>query len=77
MDLVMIMGFLVSEVQFNKVLEYMEIGKGEVEFVVGGRWLIDGALVRGWFFESIIFDYVVLGARIVQEEIFGSVLSVI
>jgi 1-pyrroline-5-carboxylate dehydrogenase len=66
-------GPVVSASQFEKVLEYVEIGKGEAELVNGGR-----ALDReGYFIEPTIFSEVTPEARIAQEEIFGPVLAVI
>ena len=71
------MGPSVSESQLTKVLEYMEIGKGEATLVCGGGRLTDGALAKGFFPAPTIFDHVDPAARIAQEEIFGPVLTVI
>jgi 1-pyrroline-5-carboxylate dehydrogenase len=66
-------GPVVSASQFEKVLEYIEVGKSEAKLVHGGR-----ALDReGYFMEPTIFSDVAADARIAQEEIFGPVLSVI
>jgi 1-pyrroline-5-carboxylate dehydrogenase len=66
-------GPVASESQFEKVLEYVEVGKGEAELVLGGR-----ALDReGYFIEPTIFAGVSPEARIAQEEIFGPVLAII
>jgi 1-pyrroline-5-carboxylate dehydrogenase len=66
-------GPVVSASQFDKVLEYIKIGKGEGKLVLGGS-----ALDReGYFIEPTIFGDVAPEARIAQEEIFGPVLAVI
>ncbi len=67
----------VDENQFNKVQEYLEIGKREAKLVCGGQRLSGGAYDRGLFTAPTIFDHVPANARIAQEEIFGPVLSVI
>ena len=68
------MGPLVSEEHFEKVTNYLEVGRTEVgEPLVGGE-----ALDRdGYFVEPTVFDGVDNTMRIAQEEIFGPVLSVI
>ncbi|HEV2492113.1 MAG TPA: aldehyde dehydrogenase family protein [Terriglobia bacterium] len=71
----------VDESQFNKVQEYLEIGKHEAgSLVCGGKPLrgtADSALDHGYFTPPTIFDHVQPGARVAQEEIFGPVLSLI
>lgn len=71
------MGPSVSEPQLEKVLSYMEIGKGEATLVAGGHRLTQGSLARGYFPAPTLFDHVKPGSRIATEEIFGPVLSVI
>ncbi|NHN42947.1 aldehyde dehydrogenase family protein [Halorubellus sp. JP-L1] len=68
------MGPLVSEEHFEKVTDYLEIGREEAgEPLVGGE-----ALDRdGYFVEPTVFTGVDNDMRIAQEEIFGPVLSVI
>lgn len=67
-------GPLVSQDQYEKVLNYIEIGREEVgEPIVGG----DMADETGYFIRPTIFDNVQNDMRIAQEEIFGPVLSVI
>ncbi|MFC6954206.1 aldehyde dehydrogenase family protein [Halorubellus litoreus] len=68
------MGPLVSEEHFEKVTNYLEIGRAEAgEPLVGGD-----ALDRdGYFVEPTVFTGVDNDMRIAQEEIFGPVLSVI
>lgn len=68
----------VDEAQFNKVLEYLEMGKREAGSVLcGGERLRGGAYDDGYFVAPTIFDRVPADARVAQEEIFGPVLSVI
>ncbi|HUP20500.1 MAG TPA: L-glutamate gamma-semialdehyde dehydrogenase, partial [Gemmatimonadota bacterium] len=67
------MGPVVSRSQFDKVKEYIEIGKSEGLLALGGR--ADAS--RGFYVQPTIFAGVAPGARIAQEEIFGPVLAVI
>jgi aldehyde dehydrogenase (NAD+) len=66
----------VDEAQYKKVLEYIEVGKGEAKLVCGGG-PAGGADQKGYFIAPTIFDHVAQSARIAQEEIFGPVLVVI
>src|SRR5439155_23357955 len=59
--------------QFAKVGTYLDVGREEGRLVFGGG--TDDS--HGWFVEPTIFDEVVAGARIAQEEIFGPVLGVL
>lgn len=71
------MGPVVSEIQMNKVLDYIEIGKKEgATLLVGGNRIVDNGLENGFFIEPTIFVDTKPGMRIVQEEIFGPVLVV-
>jgi 1-pyrroline-5-carboxylate dehydrogenase len=57
----------------EKILDYLQLGKGEGELLLGGgHGPGDGHLI-----EPTIFGGVAPGARIAQEEIFGPVLAVI
>ncbi len=67
----------VDEAQFNKVQEYLAIGKKEGKLVCGGDRLRGAGYDAGYFTAPTIFDHVPPDARIAQEEIFGPVLSVI
>jgi aldehyde dehydrogenase (NAD+) len=71
------MGPSVSEAQLSKVLEYMEIGKGEAELKAGGYRYTEGDCANGVFPAPTLFDHVSPNARIATEEIFGPVLCVI
>jgi 1-pyrroline-5-carboxylate dehydrogenase len=66
-------GPVASKSQFDKVREYIDIGKTEGTLVLGGK--ADAS--RGWYIQPTIFADVDPHARIAQEEIFGPVLAVI
>ncbi|PID15038.1 carnitine dehydratase [Sporosarcina sp. P34] len=70
------MGPLATEAQLERVKEYVGIGKAE-----GGKVVIGGKTPEntetGWYFEPTIIELTDHNARIVQEEIFGPVLSII
>lgn len=72
------LGPSVDQSQFETVLEYIEIGKGEgLKLLAGGNRLTDGEHAQGFFVEPTIFDGVRPDHRLAQEEVFGPVLSVI
>lgn len=66
------MGPVIDQNAFQKITEYIEIGKSEGRLVAGGSH--HGP---GYFVEPTIIADVPPQARIAQEEIFGPVLSVI
>jgi len=57
----------------EKILDYIQIGRGEGDLLLGGGRLPG----EGHFIEPTIFGEVAPDARIAQEEIFGPVLAVI
>jgi 1-pyrroline-5-carboxylate dehydrogenase len=67
-------GPVVSERAYKKILEYIEIGKGEGGEVITGGGPIGG---EGWYIPPTVIANVKPHARISQEEIFGPVLAVI
>ena len=68
------MGPLVSEVQMNRVLNYIDIGRQEgAQVVTGGERVGDA----GYFISPTVFAGVEHDMRISQEEIFGPVATVI
>lgn len=68
------MGPVVSEVQMNRILDYIEIGRAEgAEVVTGGARHGD----QGYFIEPTVFANVRHDMRISQEEIFGPVAAVV
>lgn len=70
------LGALVSKEQWQRVLDYIDIGQAQ-----GARLALGGAAARGasggYFIEPTVFDGVNNAMRIAQEEIFGPVLSVL
>lgn len=70
------MGPVVSEVQFNKIQEMIEVGiKEGARLVAGGLGRPEG-LNRGYFIRPTVFADVNNEMRIAQEEIFGPVLVI-
>jgi aldehyde dehydrogenase (NAD+) len=71
-------GPVVNESQFNKVLNYVDIGKKEgAKLILGGKSYQEGDCAKGYFIEPTIFGEVHPQMRIAQEEIFGPVVSLI
>jgi aldehyde dehydrogenase (NAD+) len=70
------MGPLVSQEQYERVLNYIEIGQQEGAQLLTGGGRPD-TLDRGYFVAPTLFDNVSPQATIAQEEIFGPVLSVL
>ena len=68
------LGPQVSEGQMNRVLSYVDKGKGEGARLVAGGSRASG---KGYFVRPTIFDDVQNGMTIAREEIFGPVLSVL
>ena len=72
------MGPSVDQDQFDKVHEYLEIGRSEgVELRCGGGRASTGELSFGLFTEPTVWTGVTQEMRVAREEIFGPVLSVI
>ncbi|HJM52301.1 MAG TPA: aldehyde dehydrogenase [Alphaproteobacteria bacterium] len=64
--------------QYEKVLSYIDVAKGEgAETALGGAKATRPECGEGWFVEPTIFTGVDNQMRIAQEEVFGPVLSVI
>ena len=78
MDLATQVGPITTQAQRQKVINYIEIARGE-----GARCLLGGGtpsapeLANGWFVEPTIFADVTNQMRIAREEVFGPVLSII
>ncbi len=71
-------GAIVTPQQLDKVLSYIEIGKGErARLVTGGVRLTDGDLAQGNFVTPALFADVDPAGRLATEEIFGPVLAAI
>jgi betaine-aldehyde dehydrogenase len=72
------MGPLVSEAQYRKVLDYIEIGRGELAACATGGGAADvPGFPAGWFVRPTVFTGVTDAMRIAQEEIFGPVMCVL
>lgn len=65
-------GPLTDQKAFDKVTNYIEVGKKEGKLVAGGK--SDDS--KGYFVSPTVFADVAPDARIMQEEIFGPVLSI-
>jgi betaine-aldehyde dehydrogenase len=71
------MGAIISKVQHERILVFIESAKQEgARLVTGGSVPNDPRLSRGLFIEPTIFADVTMDMRIGREEIFGPVLSV-
>lgn len=71
-------GPMASAAQMNKVLEYIESGKQEGgRLIAGGERLVEGALAAGQFVAPTVFADCRDDMRIVREEIFGPVMSIL
>ena len=70
-------GPIVSDRQFERVMEYIEAGKAEgARLLTGGSRPAEPALRNGFFISPTVFDGVDHSMRIAREEIFGPVMSV-
>ncbi|MCX6641373.1 MAG: L-glutamate gamma-semialdehyde dehydrogenase [bacterium] len=67
------MGPVVDESAYNKILEYVEIGKKEGKLLCGGK----KGPKEGYFIEPTVFGAIKENSRLAQEEIFGPVLACI
>ena len=65
------MATVIDQNAFNKITEYIEIGKGEGRLVAGGT--ADDSV--GYFVQPTVFVDVDPSARIMKEEIFGPVVA--
>jgi aldehyde dehydrogenase (NAD+) len=71
-------GPVTNKPQFEKILKYIDIAKGEgARPVLGGARATRPECGEGWFVEPTIFTGVKNAMRIAQEEVFGPVLAVI
>src|SRR3954453_20866549 len=72
------MGSIISQVQYDRVMKYIEAGKQDgARLVSGGKRPDDAKLAKGLFIEPTIFADVTMDMRIGKEEIFGPVLSIL
>nr|MBA2311994.1 aldehyde dehydrogenase family protein [Actinomycetota bacterium] len=71
------MGPLVSKDQQDRVLGYIDVGRGEAKVALAGDPVPDGELAEGYFVPPTIFYDVSNDMIIAREEIFGPVMSVL
>jgi betaine-aldehyde dehydrogenase len=70
------MGAIVSKVQYDRVMNYVDVSKQEgAELISGGKRPDDASLDKGFYIEPTVFA-VTPNNRIAREEIFGPVLGV-
>jgi len=67
------MGPVINEKAFKKIMEYVQVGRGEGRLVAGG----EPGPGDGWYVMPTVVADVDPQARLAQEEIFGPVLAVI
>nr|WP_302328567.1 L-glutamate gamma-semialdehyde dehydrogenase [Salirhabdus salicampi] len=65
------MGPVIDQGAFDKIMNYIEIGKSEGKLVTGG----EGDDSKGYFVKPTVFADLDQNARIMQEEIFGPVVG--
>ncbi len=71
-------GPITTDAQFEKILDYVSIGKSEgATCALGGKVASGQNLGAGRFVEPTIFTHVSPSMRIAQEEVFGPVLAII
>ena len=71
------MGAIISKVQFDRVMSYIESAKSEgARLIYGGGRPADPALAKGLYIEPTVFADVKPSMRIAREEIFGPVVGV-
>jgi len=71
-------GPLVSITQMENVLRYIALGKTEgARLLTGGERMVDGEFARGTYVQPTIFTDCTDAQKIVQEEIFGPVMSIL
>ncbi|UQY45956.1 betaine-aldehyde dehydrogenase [Mixta hanseatica] len=71
-------GPLVSAQHCEKVVSYLQLGKEEgARLLAGGQRITEGALAAGYYVEPTVFSDCHDEMRIVQEEIFGPVMSIL
>ena len=63
---------MIDGAAYKKIMEYVEIGKGEGRLVTGGT----GDDSKGYFIQPTVFADLSPTSRIMQEEIFGPVVGI-
>lgn len=71
-------GPVAYEQHLDRILSYIELGQQEgAKLALGGVRASEGELAKGFYLEPTIFEGATSDMRIVREEIFGPVLSVV
>ena len=71
------LGPLITEQHMERVLNYIQSGIDEgATLVCGGKRYTEGECAKGYFVEPTIFDNCTPDMKIVQEEIFGPVVTI-
>lgn len=71
------MGAIVSEKHYESILNYIKVGQEEgATLALGGHTVSTEACANGFFIEPTVFTDVKQYMRIVQEEIFGPVVTI-
>jgi len=71
-------GPVTTQQQYQRVLNYIEVGRADgAKVLLGGAKPDDPALKEGWFVQPTIFGNVDNHMRIAQEEVFGPILSIL
>jgi acyl-CoA reductase-like NAD-dependent aldehyde dehydrogenase len=72
------MGTAANELQFNLIMDFIDVAKKEgATLAAGGKAARGGELAKGLFVEPTIFTDVRNDMTLAQEEVFGPVLSII
>src|SRR5260370_1049676 len=72
------MGSIVSKVQYDRVLAYIDAGKEDgARLLTGGKRPSRPHLCKGFYVEPTVFADVTMDMRIAKEEIFGPILSIL
>lgn len=72
------MGALISKDHTNRVMSYIDSGLSEgAKLLCGGQRITTGELAEGNFLQPTVFSHCRDDMRIVQEEIFGPVMTVL
>ncbi|HEY9138532.1 MAG TPA: aldehyde dehydrogenase family protein, partial [Terriglobus sp.] len=69
------MGPVVNKIAYDRVLQYLEIGKQEGRLLTGGEAFPNET--GGYYIKPTVFADIAPNSRLAQEEIFGPVLAVI
>jgi 1-pyrroline-5-carboxylate dehydrogenase len=68
-------GPVINKVAFDRVLNYITVGRGEGRLLTGGAPAENNS--GGWYIQPTVFCDIQPDARLAQEEIFGPLLAVI